>query len=32
LFSMPGSTNAVKLAMDRLIVPELEHLAWELTR
>jgi molybdopterin adenylyltransferase len=32
VFSMPGSTNAVKLAMDRLIVPELEHLAWELTR
>jgi molybdopterin adenylyltransferase len=32
VFSMPGSSNAVKLAMDRLIVPELEHLAWELTR
>lgn len=32
IFSMPGSSNAVKLAMDRLIVPELEHLAWELTR
>jgi molybdenum cofactor biosynthesis protein B len=32
VFSMPGSTNAVKLAMDRLIVPELEHLAWELVR
>jgi len=32
LFSMPGSSNAVKLAMERLIVPELEHLAWELTR
>jgi molybdenum cofactor biosynthesis protein B len=32
VFSMPGSSNAVKLAMDRLIVPELEHLAWELTK
>jgi molybdenum cofactor biosynthesis protein B len=32
VFSTPGSSNAVKLAMDRLIVPELEHLAWELTR
>jgi len=32
VFSMPGSSNAVKLAMDRLILPELEHLAWELTR
>ena len=32
VFSMPGSTNAVKLALDRLIVPELEHLAWELAR
>jgi molybdenum cofactor biosynthesis protein B len=27
--SMPGSPNAVKLAMNRLILPELEHLAWE---
>jgi molybdopterin adenylyltransferase len=32
VFSMPGSSNAVRLALDRLIVPELEHLAWELTR
>ncbi|MGV3724870.1 MAG: MogA/MoaB family molybdenum cofactor biosynthesis protein [Actinomycetota bacterium] len=32
IFSTPGSSNAVKLAMERLIVPELEHLAWELTR
>ncbi len=32
VFSTPGSSNAVKLAMDRLIVPELEHLAWELVR
>lgn len=27
--SMPGSSNAVKLAMNKLILPELEHLAWE---
>src|SRR3954471_13619691 len=32
VFSMPGSSNAVKLAMDRIIAPELEHLAWELAR
>ena len=32
LFSMPGSVNAVTLAMDRLIVPELQHLVWELVR
>jgi molybdenum cofactor biosynthesis protein B len=32
VFSMPGSSNAVKLAMDRLIAPDLSHLAWELTR
>ena len=32
LFSMPGSTGAVRLAMERLIVPELAHLVWELAR
>lgn len=32
VFSMPGSSNAVKLAMDRLIIPELEHLVWELNK
>lgn len=26
VFSVPGSTNAVKLAMDKLIIPELTHL------
>ncbi|ARA94685.1 molybdenum cofactor biosynthesis protein [Rhodothermaceae bacterium RA] len=31
-FAMPGSTNAVKLAMDKLILPELKHLVWELIR
>ena len=32
VFSMPGSPNAVRLAMDRLILPELKHLVWELRR
>jgi len=32
LFAMPGSTNAVSLAMSRLIVPELPHLVWERRR
>jgi molybdenum cofactor biosynthesis protein B len=32
VFSMPGSTGAVTLAMEKLIVPELSHLAWELIR
>lgn len=32
LFSTPGSPNAVRLAMDRLILPELRHLVWELLR
>ena len=29
LFVLPGSTNAVQLAMDKLIVPELSHLVSE---
>jgi molybdenum cofactor biosynthesis protein B len=32
VFSMPGSSNAVALAMDKLIVPELAHLVWEMNR
>lgn len=32
IFSMPGSPNAVSLAMDRLILPELPHLLWERSR
>lgn len=32
IFCMPGSTGAVRLAMERLILPELAHLAWELVR
>lgn len=32
VFSMPGSTNAVSLAMEKLIIPELRHLVWEMRR
>jgi molybdopterin adenylyltransferase len=32
VISVPGSPAAVRLAWERLIAPELEHLAWELTR
>ena len=32
VFSIPGSTNAVRLAMDRLILPQLRHLVWEILR
>jgi len=32
IFSTPGSTNAVKLAMEKLILPQLKHLAWEVVR
>ena len=30
--STPGSTDAVRLAMEKLILPEIQHLAWELIR
>ena len=30
--SMPGSSNAVKTAVEKLIIPEINHLAWEITR
>ncbi|GAB1420930.1 MogA/MoaB family molybdenum cofactor biosynthesis protein [Anaerolineales bacterium] len=30
--SMPGSPNAVKMAMENLIIPEINHLVWELNR
>jgi molybdenum cofactor biosynthesis protein B len=30
--SLPGSTNAVKLALSKLLVPELAHIMWELDR
>ena len=29
IFSMPGSSAAVELAMSKLIVPELSHLVWQ---
>lgn len=29
IFTMPGSVNAVTVAMGKLIVPELGHLVWE---
>jgi molybdenum cofactor biosynthesis protein B len=32
VFSMPGSPNAVKLAWEKLILPELAHLAYEATK
>ncbi|MGG3998383.1 MogA/MoaB family molybdenum cofactor biosynthesis protein [Anoxybacillus kestanbolensis] len=32
IFCMPGSTNAVRLAMEKLILPEIRHLVWELRR
>lgn len=32
IFSMPGSTKAVRLAMERLICPELGHLVGELKK
>ena len=31
-FSTPGSLNAVKLALDKLIIPELKHLVWEIVK
>lgn len=32
IFSIPGSPNAVKLAMERIIIPEISHIVWELKR
>src|SRR5687767_3247696 len=32
LFAMPGSTKAVELAMQRLILPELRHLLFEMRK
>jgi len=31
VLSMPGSRNAVRLAMEKLVLPELQHLVWEAT-
>lgn len=30
IFCLPGSTNAVNLALDKIILPEIQHLLWEL--
>jgi len=32
VFSMPGSPNAVNVALEKLIIPEINHLAWEIVR
>ena len=32
VFCLPGSSGAVRLAMEKLIVPELSHLVWEIWR
>ncbi|MBW4613425.1 MAG: MogA/MoaB family molybdenum cofactor biosynthesis protein [Desmonostoc vinosum HA7617-LM4] len=32
IFSLPGSTNAVRLAMEKLIIPELAHLVSQLRK
>jgi molybdenum cofactor biosynthesis protein B len=32
VFSLPGSTNAVRLALEKLILPELGHLVSELRK
>jgi len=32
IFAMPGSTKAVELAMTRLILPEIQHLLYELQK
>lgn len=32
VFVLPGSTKAIKLAMTKLILPEIEHIVYELTK
>ena len=32
IISIPGSENAVKLAMEKIIIPELSHILWEIRR
>lgn len=32
IFALPGSINAVKTAMNQLIIPQLPHLVWERVR
>jgi molybdenum cofactor biosynthesis protein B len=32
IFCLPGSPNAVKLGVEKLIIPELGHIIWEINR
>ncbi len=32
IFSLPGSTKAVELAVNKLILPEIRHILWELRK
>jgi molybdenum cofactor biosynthesis protein B len=32
LFSMPGSSGAVRLAMEKLVLPEMAHIVFELRK
>ncbi|KAB8142750.1 molybdenum cofactor biosynthesis protein MoaB [Chloroflexia bacterium SDU3-3] len=32
IFCLPGSTGAVRLGMEKLILPELRHMVWEIFR
>lgn len=32
IVSTPGSPNAVQTALEKLIIPEINHLAWEIVR
>lgn len=32
IISIPGSPNAIKLAMDKIIIPEISHIVWEMKR
>jgi molybdopterin adenylyltransferase len=32
IFCLPGSTPAVRLALEKLLIPQIEHLVWETVR
>jgi molybdenum cofactor biosynthesis protein B len=32
VFSLPGSRNAIRLAMERLILPEIAHVVYEIRK
>ena len=32
VYALPGSPDAVRLAFERLISPEIEHVVWEMGR